>query len=743
MDDMVNKTKGKKTMNVMITGMVAAGGLAAVVSPIDADASSSNIIDRVLYIDNDYESDTVVSYLVIKEKDVEFTSGDTFRLTLPSGVKWLTEKYPRYYTFTNADGASFTVVNSTTQDLEMEISGGWDNGNHAVNIPLYFKVDGAEGDLKVTVDHRGSTLTAGQYTFAVVSSAKTSTTVSKSSTFSDKGGSLGTIRIDELAVGAMNEGEVVLTLPPNFKWDGNATVSYRGAFEGTADAIVTPGERKISIPVPAATNKGKLGTISIDGLKINIDKDAPFGPIEMEVSGEATSENVVIAKYVDYKTTVSVEEKEVPTLVAGLNNADLDDLETAEVSIKESLANTWASARNVVMEFPEWTKVVGFKLVEAGGISDDAKSEFKRTLQSEITGSDNVIEFTMPEASKKRNFKLKFYISSKADAQGDVTLKMSGKAGVEGEAVIAKVISPITVDVTKTEVRTGMKNQPLGDIILTETTKGVFKKGGKVELVVSDNVSFSDKPIVRVVEGDLKINESSIDVENRILSFEVDSESRKPSKISISGVKVDLDRTVPQGDIEVEVGGSALVQNQDAGNSLAFIGDLKIGDKTYSSYDIPSSSVDVGEFNRSFVAKKAFATVTTPAAGRATAYEVVFKVGEATYKIGDKDYAMDVAPFIEANRTYLPIRYIAESIGINKNNILWDEATGQVTIIKDNQVVQLTVGSTILKLNDVSVPMDTEAKNNNGRIVLPLRAVGQALGAEINWNVDEQTVTVK
>ncbi|MED4365592.1 copper amine oxidase N-terminal domain-containing protein [Schinkia azotoformans] len=124
-------------------------------------------------------------------------------------------------------------------------------------------------------------------------------------------------------------------------------------------------------------------------------------------------------------------------------------------------------------------------------------------------------------------------------------------------------------------------------------------------------------------------------------------------------------------------------------------------------------------------------------------YDVVFKIGNTTYSKAGVDNLMDVAPFIEAGRTYLPIRYVAEALGVNRDNILWDEAKGQVTINKDDLSIQLTIGSNVLKVNGKETIMDVPVKNVKSRTVLPLNFVSQALGAQVNWNDTTQTITLK
>ena len=720
----------KKAFSVMTTAALATGVVAPIVAPANASANSDNLVDKVLHVDNDYKTETAVNYILIKEKDIDFKDGETFRLSLPSGVKWLKDEYTgknisaEGVIGTATTGDYFKVVSVTDQDLELEVKGFDGNladGKESVKVPMNFEVDGAEGELKVSVDAKGSTLTSGQYTFAVVAAGKTSTTVSEVKTIGD-GDAIGTIRIDELSLGSLETGSVTLTLPTKFKWETKPTVTIGNKTVNADD--ISLNDNKLTIPVGAGfLSTEKLNTIYVSGLEIDADKDAAYGDIEVQVSGNGvTDQDIIVAKYADYSSAVSVKD-EVPTLLAGRDNTDTKDLKTAEILIKEEVAGSWLSNRDVQIEFPSWVKVVGYEISGVKGFAAGAEDALKAKFNTEIKGDSNEIELNnLPgqAAGKTREFKVKFYVSTKADAAGDITAKFSGKAGIDGEVVVAKAVAPVNVEVVKANVKTGIKNQAIGNVTLTETAKGAFVKDGKVELRLTDSVKFSEKPAVKVVEGNLDIDQDSINADNGVLSFTIKSESTRASKIEISGVKLDLDRAVAQGDIEVEVGGNALVQNADLDNNI-----------------------EAGEFDKDYVAKKAIATVVTPADGNARVGDVVFTVGKTTYTEAGVEQTMDVAPFIEASRTYLPVRYVAKSVGVEGSNILWDEATRQVTIIKDGQIAQLTIGSNILTLNGAKITMDTKAKVVNGRTVLPLRAVATALGAKVDWNEADQTVTVK
>ncbi|MED4378257.1 copper amine oxidase N-terminal domain-containing protein, partial [Schinkia azotoformans] len=441
----------KKVLNVMTTAALVGGVVAPIVAPITANAANTtNLVDKVLHVDNDYKSgDTASNHIIIKEDDVQFDgTTDTFRLTLPSGVKWVKEKYTGQIGSTDA---KFEVVQVTDQDLELKVAGDWSKATDAsVQVPMFFEVDGAEGELKVSLDAKGSTLTSGQYTFAVVSAGKTATTVSEVKTISD-GDEIGTIRIDELALKSMEQGKVTLTLPAKFKWATKPTVTI-GNKTVNADAI-TLNDNKLTIPVgDGVLSTEKLNTIYISGLKIDADKDAAYGDIEVQVSGDGiTDQDIIVAKYADYSSEVSVKD-EVPTVLAGRNNTDTKDLKTAEILIKEEVAGSWLSNRDVQIEFPSWVKVVGYEISGVKGFAAGAEDALKAKFNTEIKGDSNEIELNnLPgqAAGKTREFKVKFYVSTKADAAGDITAKFSGKAGIDGEVVVAKAVAPVNVDIAK------------------------------------------------------------------------------------------------------------------------------------------------------------------------------------------------------------------------------------------------------------------------------------------------------
>ncbi|GEA16316.1 copper amine oxidase-like protein [Moorella sp. E308F] len=94
---------------------------------------------------------------------------------------------------------------------------------------------------------------------------------------------------------------------------------------------------------------------------------------------------------------------------------------------------------------------------------------------------------------------------------------------------------------------------------------------------------------------------------------------------------------------------------------------------------------------------------------------------------------MDVAPFVENGRIYIPVRYLAEGMGASEKDVVWDEATKTVTISLEGTTVKLQMGSNILYVNGEPQEMDVTPVIRDGRVFLPARFVAEAFGYEVTY----------
>lgn len=99
----------------------------------------------------------------------------------------------------------------------------------------------------------------------------------------------------------------------------------------------------------------------------------------------------------------------------------------------------------------------------------------------------------------------------------------------------------------------------------------------------------------------------------------------------------------------------------------------------------------------------------------------------------------DVAPVIQSGRTLVPFRAIFEGLGAEVD---WDPATNLVSGYRGARFVLLTPGSRLAYLSGNATNLDVGPVIINGRTMVPLRFVAEALGAQVGWNQATATVTV-
>jgi len=99
----------------------------------------------------------------------------------------------------------------------------------------------------------------------------------------------------------------------------------------------------------------------------------------------------------------------------------------------------------------------------------------------------------------------------------------------------------------------------------------------------------------------------------------------------------------------------------------------------------------------------------------------------------------DVPPMVVEGRTMVPMRVIFEALGAT---VSWDDATRTITATRDGLVVRATVGDRVIHVNNQRVTMDVAPVIVNGRTLVPVRFVSEALDAEVDWYAAGNTVFI-
>ena len=115
--------------------------------------------------------------------------------------------------------------------------------------------------------------------------------------------------------------------------------------------------------------------------------------------------------------------------------------------------------------------------------------------------------------------------------------------------------------------------------------------------------------------------------------------------------------------------------------------------------------------------------------------------GERTIQVylNERVIACDQSPYMEGGRTLVPIRFIAEAIGIDEIN--WDEAREEAVLIKDEVILRLPLRNNIAFINDESYELDAAINVYNGRTFVPIRFVSEVFEVDVKW--DQTTSSVK
>lgn len=123
-----------------------------------------------------------------------------------------------------------------------------------------------------------------------------------------------------------------------------------------------------------------------------------------------------------------------------------------------------------------------------------------------------------------------------------------------------------------------------------------------------------------------------------------------------------------------------------------------------------------------------------------------YHLGEIAIEINGEKITSDSSPMILDGRTLVPIRAVAEKLGYT---VGWDSETEAVTInSSDGSTVlyyQIGVDYAIKEVNGKAemLPLDVVPFIHNGRTYLPLRSVGESIGANVAWVADSRKVVIK
>lgn len=510
------------------------------------------------------------------------------------------------------------------------------------------------------------------------------------------------------------------------------------------------GERTAVIEVTDATDtitvKADNLVISADTAKVGAECKLTVKAVKGTAGFNDTADAIVVAKVVADAIEVSVDEDEdVPVIYSGVNVAnegitDDSDHKALEVTIKEPTAGTLDAKKVLTMELPDGVYVTNVEsnddfdadevaFAAAYKKGDYEKFEFaRRTLDATEEGQDaGELKFTLT-------------LVAEPGFTGDVTLKVDG-AGLDKaqEVKIAKFVAPYTVEASQNNLIIDYRNTKIPtNIVVKEAEDGLWKKNSQFVFGVDkfeDDDFENDATYTVDDKSDLEVKT----IKDK-LGFKIDKESADDAAtVTISNISLYMSRNLAAGayDLQLNTTGSDAFMKQAI---LAPAGvDADEATVKYQYYD------NDAHFDE--VVKEGFVNIITAGRDKDDASftkKVVVPVGEKYIIAGEEQVALDVPAYISAaGYTMLPVRAVATALGINNNNVLWNQASRTVTILYGQRIITMVAGQKVVTVNGNTIPASATVQIKDGRTFLPMRDLATALGVtDITWDAATKTATM-
>lgn len=116
-----------------------------------------------------------------------------------------------------------------------------------------------------------------------------------------------------------------------------------------------------------------------------------------------------------------------------------------------------------------------------------------------------------------------------------------------------------------------------------------------------------------------------------------------------------------------------------------------------------------------------------------------FAAYEVKILINGEELACSQAPVIKDGRALVPLRDIFEKLGAV---IFWNESDRSASALWEGVALTVYPDSGELLKNGEQLKLDIEPVVENGRIMVPLRAISESLGYNVIWNGNTYTVSI-
>ncbi len=684
------------------------------------------------------------------------------------------------YNGVNGTTLNVTITKKSDSRIVVTTEGYTFQDGDVLEIPLFVRTTG--GIATVSIDSLDSEFTSEGKTFAQTSDGDTELSIEKVQNFYDDD-EIKNIFLEELVPGTLEPGKYIsLRMGGDFKFKADTTNGVKvtritgnnGELNETLQVYQKDGNNRY-VPFNPKDEADEIyiyvdGSPStravqyrIEGLRV-IEDGADFGDeATITVSGAGTTkQTITIGNYEDYGVTMKAEDKDLPVIYAGTKASSRNDNQTLKVTIEETVANSFIDNRKMEIKLPEGVEFANDTSDDPSAVNDidsfvedfkvynfaGSATEVKNAMEVNDNGDTITINGKdLPEASgtnkdKKRKIEFSVHVSADAAFTGDVVMTLSG-AGVANQeisATVATVKAPIEVKTDVNELIIDYRNTNIADITLVEPEAGLWAKDDVIVLE-GEYMDFEDGAKAEVVNGDMslkKLDGDNIEIDGGTLKIQVDSRSSKtPAEIKLSGLSLYMNRSLAAGDYKLKVSGST--------NNEFFMNNYDKDGDDYNNFFETEKVTVMTDFVRIVTAGRDQDDSTFTTQIRVPVGSDVIYAGTKEIKLSEMEGGACPPAYINADGyTMLPVRAVVEALnGIAV--VRWDDTTKTCTISFGSRIFSMTAGSKVLNMNGVGTALNAAPEIKDGRVFLPLRDLGYALGLsdnQITWDATTNTATL-
>ncbi len=124
--------------------------------------------------------------------------------------------------------------------------------------------------------------------------------------------------------------------------------------------------------------------------------------------------------------------------------------------------------------------------------------------------------------------------------------------------------------------------------------------------------------------------------------------------------------------------------------------------------------------------------------------EISLSIGSRKAMVNKEVKTLEIAPFIEQNRTFVPLRFIAESF---QSKVEWFPNEKRILISLDHPLIQkritLWLGSKTAMIDGEKVPLDVPPLlKSPGITFVPIRFIAESFGSKVEWFPQTQSINI-